>query len=242
MALPSPLADVAPNTGLPLSEQRTRFDLDFPGGTPRELARAIEAGRHKPLNLLVPEEAEGGVQIPAMKMTHVDLPDLFKALSSTSMKTESYVVESGGRRGYEQYQTGYTIQAQGPITDDTVWCFVYQGRTPPPVLPEKKTCRFFNLAPYLEDPSRNLKVEDITTAIETGWKMLGETSIPAVSFHKDTKLLIAVGESAKLEMIDMVLKELGQGQRDSFERKLQEIRQKAGMTTPTPPPPPAQAR
>jgi len=51
-----------------------------------------------------------------------------------------------------------------------------------------------------------MSVDDITTAIETGWKMLGETSPPTISFHKDTKLLIAVGEPSKLETIDAVLK------------------------------------
>ena len=68
-----------------------------------------------------------------------------------------------------------------------------------------KVCRFYSLAPYLD---RGLSVDDITTAIETGWKMLGETSHPTISFHKDTKLLIAVGEPSKLETIDAVLKAL----------------------------------
>ena len=68
-----------------------------------------------------------------------------------------------------------------------------------------KVCRFYSLASYLE---RHLTVDDITTAIETGWKMLGENPLPKISFHKDTKLLIAVGEPAKLETIDAVLRAL----------------------------------
>lgn len=67
-----------------------------------------------------------------------------------------------------------------------------------------KTCRFYNLAPYLE----TYKVEDVTTAIQTGWKMLGEVSPPVISYHKDTKLLIAVGEQGKLILIDEVLRQL----------------------------------
>ncbi len=209
-------------TGQQAPEQRTRFDLDFPGGTPRELAKAIEVSRHKPLNLIVPDEA-AQVRIPAMKMTHVDLPELFQALSSTSEKRETRIVDRGGRQSVEVAESRYTIQArgvgqpqmpgqgQGAITDDTVWCFIYINQEAAPVLPEKKICRFFNLAPYLDDSKGNLKIEAITTAIETGWKMLGEDSIPAMKFHPDTKLLIAVGESFRLEMIDMVLKELGQG-------------------------------
>ena len=46
------------------------------------------------------------------------------------------------------------------------------------------------------------------TAIQTSWKMLGDKDTPNISFHKDTKLLIAVGEPAKLETIDAVLKAL----------------------------------
>ena len=53
-----------------------------------------------------------------------------------------------------------------------------------------------------------MSVDDITTAIQTGWKMLGEENPPKISFHKDTKLLIAVGEPDKLEIIDAVLNSL----------------------------------
>jgi hypothetical protein len=62
------------------------------------------------------------------------------------------------------------------------------------------------LAPYLEG---GVTVDDITTAIETGWKMLGEPSPASINFHKDTKLLIAVGEPSALEIIDSVLNALG---------------------------------
>ena len=36
-------------------------------------------------------------------------------------------------------------------------------------------------------------IEDVTTAIETTWKMLGTDPLPKMSFHKETKLLIVVG-------------------------------------------------
>ena len=38
--------------------------------------------------------------------------------------------------------------------------------------------------------------------------MLGDQETPRISFHKETKLLIAVGDPAKLETIDAVLKAL----------------------------------
>jgi len=51
-------------------------------------------------------------------------------------------------------------------------------------------------------------VDDITTAIQTGWKMAGITSPPELNYHKETKLLIAFGEPDQLKTIDNVLQSL----------------------------------
>jgi hypothetical protein len=109
--------------------------------------------------------------------------------------------------------TSYGFRTYAQTTDDSIWQFYSEK----PNLPqEPKVCRFFQLAPYLD----TYKIEDITTAIETGWKMLGETERPEIKFHKDTKLLIAVGEASKLAMIDSVLRQLNQVQ--SLEGKVRE--------------------
>jgi hypothetical protein len=97
-----------------------------------------------------------------------------------------------------------------------------------------KVCRFYPLTSYLE---RGLTVDDITTAIQTGWKMLGDKDAPTINFHKDTKLLIAVGDPAKLETIDSVLQAL-QPAPVSHTDRLNEIIRKA---TPAPAPAPAKA-
>src|SRR5690606_32388061 len=108
---------------------------------------------------------------------------------------------------YQQIKTSISFQTSGPVSDDSVWYF--RGREKIPDLEllnskqtPTKTSRFYALAPYLE---QGLKVEDITTAVQTAWKMLGEKETPNISFHKETKLLIAVGEPRKLETIDAVL-------------------------------------
>jgi len=98
-------------------------------------------------------------------------------------------------------------------TDDSIWCFFANHPPKPPSDAELKSCRFYSLAPYLD---RGLTVEDITTAIQTGWKMMGYADNransgnepPKISFHKETKLLIAVGDPNKLATIDAVLKAL----------------------------------
>jgi hypothetical protein len=69
-------------------------------------------------------------------------------------------------------------------------------------------------------------VDDITTAIQTGWKMMGDKETPEISFHKETKLLIAVGEPDQLGVIDDVLKALQPPPNptaENFQERLQHI-------------------
>jgi hypothetical protein len=51
-------------------------------------------------------------------------------------------------------------------------------------------------------------VDDITTAIQIGWKMAGVTPSPELDYHKETKLLIAYGEPDQLQTIEDVLQAL----------------------------------
>ena len=202
------------------SGELTRFNLDFPGGTPKELVAAIQKAMEKPLNAIVPEE-DADINIPPLKMSNVNVGNLFSALEEASRQTHSYETGSsygggggfGGYRTIQQMVTSYGFrQGPGPLTDDTIWYFHAEKPLMPPIssTSETKAVRFYSLDPYLrvKHGERTLTVDDITTAIETGWKMLGETSPPKISFHKDTNLLIAVGEPAKLEIIDAALKAL----------------------------------
>jgi len=171
----------------------TKFNLDFPGGTPKELVAAIEKASAHPLNAIIPVE-DADTMLPALKMNNVDVPQLFAALNAACQRS---VVTDGA-----VYQTHLGFKTEGSTSADSIWTFyVYKPLLPPP----PKVCHFYALAPYLD---RGATVDDITTAIETGWKMLGELSPPTISFHKDTKLLIAVGEERKLETIDAALKAL----------------------------------
>jgi hypothetical protein len=180
-------------------ESLTKFDLDFKGGHPQDLIAAIQKATGKTMNVLIPDEY-ANVTIPELKMKNVNTLQLFRALEQASHKTE-YV--KGGNNSYSSFNTGFGFRANSDnITDDTIWSFyLLKPNIPPPY----KTCRFYSLAPYLDS---GVSVDDITTAIKTGAKMLGDTDEPTMSFHKDTKLLIAVGEPGKLEIIDSVLRAL----------------------------------
>jgi hypothetical protein len=187
----------------------TKFNLDFPGGTPRELVAAIERATGKPLNAIIPTD-QATVKLPPLKMNNVDAAHLFKALMLASIKQVSYETGKtyGGFGGptttYVTSNTAYGFKTEGEPTDNSVWYFFEDKPALPPNtgLSPERTCRFYPLTSYLD---RGLTVDDITTAIQTGWKMLGEKETPTISFHKETKLLIAVGEPGKLKTIDAVL-------------------------------------
>src|SRR5437667_1623721 len=141
-------------------------------------------------------------------MKTVTVHELFQALHEASVKTVPHL-HIDGRLEFDNFEYGFkTLEPVSAISDNSIWYFYSQK---PLVLEYPKTCRFYQLASYLE----TYKVEDITTAIQTGWKMLGETNSPTISFHKDTKLLIAVGEQSKLQLIDSVLQQLAQGKPQS---------------------------
>jgi len=205
LAMASALADDKPSTNEAKSQERpetlTKFDLDFKGGHPKDLVAAVQKATGKPLNAVIPDEY-ANVTIPELKMKNVNAAQLFRALDQASRKTE-YIKNS--ESSYSTYNTSCGFQnIGGSLTDDTVWFFyVQKPNVPPPI----KICRFYALGPYLD---LGISIDDITTAIKTGAKMLGETDEPTMSFHKDTRLLIAVGEPSRLDIIDSALRALQQ--------------------------------
>lgn len=212
VAGPAPVRHARPATGGQVSGELTQFDLDFPGGRPQQLVSAIQKAMGRPLNAIVPDEFSD-TGLPALKMNSVNVYQLFQALEQSSHKSQAVTTATysggGGGGGYSSYtiaNLSYGFRpGPGNISDDTIWYFYVERPTFPPAYQAGKVCRFYSLAPYLD---RHLTVDDITTAIETGWKMLGDSAPANISFHKDTKLLIAVGEPSKLETIDAVLKAL----------------------------------
>lgn len=190
--------------GVPPESQKSepelpRFDLDFHGGTPAELVEAIEQSSRKPLNVIIPNEPMvRAVAIPPLVMKSVTVPELFSALALASIKEITY--KTGGN-SYQRAVSSYSFRTEGKPREDSIWYFHAESPSPPP---GTQAVQFFQLGPYLQ----TYKVEDITTAIETGWKMLGDEPYPKLSFHKDTKLLIAVGDPYKLAGIEAVLSQL----------------------------------
>ena len=166
-----------------------KFDLEFRGGTPRELVSAIQKATGREINVIIPKEDEN-IEIPSMKFKSVTVPDLFKAISLASQKQEFV--------GGTIFNTYYSFDTEGH-GEDAIYYF--KSNKPRPA---QEFCKFYQLGEYLQ----NYSIEDITTAIQTGWKMLGVKSTPQLKFHPETKLLIAVGPVEQLRTINDVLQEL----------------------------------
>jgi hypothetical protein len=205
---PMPRRFVPVEASAPAAPQLTKFSLDFAGGTPSQLMEAIQKAMGKSLNVII-NKGDEDVEIPPLKMNDVLLPQLFTALEATSRKV---VAVSGGNPGfafnnsYSQFVSGYGFKTDdNPITDTSVWYFHVEKPSLPPVISTQKVCQFYSLSDYLD---RGFTVDDITTAIQTGWKLSGETTPPELNYHKETKLLIAYGEPSKLKTIEQVLQAL----------------------------------
>jgi hypothetical protein len=181
-------------------EDLPRFDLDFAGGTPQRLVEKIEE-KIRNLNVIIPTEYKDA-KLPPLKMHSVNVRQLFEALEFANQKTYPYQSASApGTTFINQQITTMGFRTSGPITPESVWYF-YVSKPQPMEFP--KVVRYYQLSPYLTE----YKIDDITTAIQAGWKMLGEEDAPNLNFHQDTKLLIAVGQLSQLNMIDSVLQEL----------------------------------
>lgn len=176
----------------------TTFNLDFPGGTAGELVSAIAKAMHRPLNVLIPSEAADW-KLPPMKMDNIDVAQLFQAIEASPA-----VQQYSPLAGFSQVHCGFKTYEKSP-TDDTVWYF-YAVRPPETI----RSVRFYNLGPYLDT---GLTVDDITTAIQTAWKLRTGIVAPSISYHSETKLLIAYGDQMGLEMIDQALKALDQAKK-----------------------------
>ncbi len=193
---PSTLPKSSATLSTPETPKPQKFDLDFPGGTPSEFVASVQRAAGRPVNVIIPLGQET-VSLPAMRVKNVDVPQLFNALTKAS-QTSPVVRKIGDV--YVHCQYGFMTNPQD--TNDPLWYFYFHTDTP---AERKSVSRFYQLAPYIE---RGLSVDDITTAIETSWKMLGLAQTPKLSFHKETKLLIAVGDSEQLKTIDAALSAL----------------------------------
>lgn len=220
-----PLTGAPIMAGLPqgeAAEELPKFNLNFQGGPVEVFVLHLQDALKQVdenffINIIVPPEFKQ-TQLPPLKMRDIDIVQLFKALELAGQKTVTYetgsYMDAAGKRKPIQ-QNGsirrYGFTTVGPITRNSIWHFYAQE---PPQTTTDRIVRYFQLGPYLSQ----FTMDDIGSAIEAGWKMLGEKEAPNLNFHQDTKLLIAAGPAEQLEMINTMLKELGAGLTNSTVR------------------------
>jgi hypothetical protein len=192
---------------VPETTSLSKFDLNFAGGTPEQLVKAVEKATDKPLNAIIPDDCKN-LEIPAFSVKNVTVADLFAALLSASEKTEHYMEFLLDRNiSHTSDVSSYGFRTEGQPNINSIWYFSHQE--PSPEQPISHTiCTFYQLEPYLD---AGYKVGDITAAVETAWKMLGIANTPELTYRNQTKLLIAVGKENQVAVIDNVLKQLAQG-------------------------------
>ena len=160
------------------------------------------------------------------------MPEVFSAIGIVSAHTDAVPLSPSGFE-FRDVAITFVNSANALPTDETVWSLHSSGlstKVLAKVYGVTPVCRYFQLASYLE----NYSIEDITTAIQTGWKMAKVEPMPQLSFHKETSLLIAVGPEASVNQIPAVLNELQRDRGPAVERivklqkELDEIATKQG--------------
>jgi len=205
-------ADLPGGVNNPSRNDGPRFDLKFPGGNVREFVAAVTKALGKPVNVIIPKEAEATL-IPPVDVFGVTVSALFEALGNASKRQ----VLVGSKRmpnapDYREIGFNFFSQESGD-SPEKVWTF--QVIAPPQLAAEEpitaqRVVQYYPVAEYLS----HFAVEDITTAIELGWQLQGgelaKNAAPILRFHEETKLLICAGSSQQLEIIPQVLAGLGQ--------------------------------
>jgi hypothetical protein len=216
---PVPAGRGAPADGRPIPPANTpaggsderRFNLRFPGGKVREFVDAVAKAVGSPVNVIIPKDTES-TMIPPVDVYGVTVSALFRALSDASNR-EIVVQNTRVPSQNEVRQIGFNFASQDQNSSEPVWTF--HVTTPPefssgqPNAPERLV-QFYPVAEYLT----HFTVEDITTAIESGWQLQGDESAkaspPILRFHEETKLLICAGSNSQLGIIPQVLAGLSQ--------------------------------
>jgi hypothetical protein len=183
----------------------TRFSLNFPGGAPSQLIAALDKAMGKTLNVIIASE-DSDVQLPSFKLKNVCLPELFQTLRAVTTKSE--IVELLDEKGLPSTESAilacefYTFDQNA--NDSSLWYFHVDKPRTTQAKPRGKVCRFYQLTHYLD---LGYSVDDITTAAQTAWKMQGHESLQ-MSYHKETSLLIVVGDPARIGVVDSVLQQI----------------------------------
>ena len=201
------------------------INLRFPGGNPGELiaelnlAYSQQIGDGAPNILVGPQVRE--MEIPPFELNNVTLADIFEALNNLAGPGDPKWELSGSKTPiWVLNSKQVAIEPIDPLTGQPI---PGGARNPSPQVIRNKGVGFdwmigqplgqqephritsvYPVGKYLED----YRIEDLTTAIQTAWEMMPGATPADLKYHKDTRLLIAVGSAEQQDLIRQILESL----------------------------------
>lgn len=174
--------------GIPLDELVNRLRMDFPE-----------------LNFMVKEKARSeGV---SAQLRSVTLEEILKAIEPGTEERVRVIWPTNNNDRLVIFDKGHGSRAAiDPATG-----------LPMPGTADEKACRVFSLSKYLAsraDKDADAAIKELREALENAWQMLRRANgqniydLPELSFHRGTKLLIAVGRPEDLSILEQLVKEL----------------------------------
>ncbi|HAB17391.1 MAG TPA: hypothetical protein PLX89_14475 [Verrucomicrobiota bacterium] len=224
-ARPVPVQEIDPTTGIPLPPQDVgpRLDFSFKNLPLEEAIKVVQATYRKEsgnyLNVMIPEHLRdlARTNFLTLDVKQVTVGELFNLLGKASQRTVPYLPGPG----YGDYRIGVIGYSLGLVgINDGNLTYLLGATFPPglvatgpggtqaPAVPASneppRSVQFYQLDPYLD----RFTVDDITTAVKTGWDLAGYRDLPVMKYHNETKLLIVSGQPDQVAVLEQVLRGL----------------------------------
>ncbi|NQV33553.1 MAG: hypothetical protein HQ515_12750 [Phycisphaeraceae bacterium] len=155
------------------------FNIDFPGGELKTLIEAIKTQNEGTIPNIMMNERAAETELPPFCMVNLRLMELMDALS----------IMNRGLRVENMSDSVFAVSAGDPAAESFV--AIYDIR-------------------HLLDPDnpQHFKMDDIATAIRTGWDMISFSTYPDMKVHQETSLLIIRGGKEEQAIAETVIKQL----------------------------------
>ncbi len=224
---------VTPTPPPSVEDPGPRLDFAFDNTPLLEVISVVQdqyqkaAGR--PLNVMVPESLRdmARTNLITLNVNQMTVDELFQMLGLASQINVPYISAwnfSGGRtvpiisRFDAKYEfdplpltkssrsAPLTFLLRGQFARDTARPELMNqdgipSRNEPTNQEPPRLVQFYSLESVLDRYS----VEDVTTAIKTGWELSGAKTQPTMKFHEETKLLVVAGDQYQHQMVSQVL-------------------------------------
>ena len=234
-----------------------RLDFAFNGLPLTEVIKFVQSRYHEKaadkghLNVIIPEHLRelSETNSLTLEVKQVTVGELFNLIGLASERTIRFVngyqyIGSGPVAQFSQAKGGYHFAHVPSAGANPTYLLQSDFPTSVPEVPgigmslgggaapreTRQLVKFFQLEPFLE----RFKIEDVVTAVKTGWELAGIKPLPTLRFHDETKLLAVSGDQYSLQLVEEVLSGLSNGIINGKRRP------QPGMPQSAPPAPPRQ--